>query len=79
MAKQGAIIVNLAACLGCTGARVLLIDVYPQGIAIGRDVRHALASCPIAVLEGAVTQRVLYAEAAAQGKAVFEFYENGPA
>lgn len=47
--------------------------------AIGRDVAEALASYPLPVLGTAVTQRVIYAEAAAQGKAVFEVDAEGPA
>lgn len=40
--------------------------------AIGRDVREALSGYPVHVLESVVTQRVVFAEAAAQGRAVFE-------
>lgn len=47
--------------------------------AIGRDVREALAAYPVHVLQATVTQRVVFAEAAAQGKAVFEIDTNGPA
>ena len=47
--------------------------------AIGRDVREALAAYPVHVLESTVTQRVVFAEAAAQGQAVFEIDANGPA
>jgi len=47
--------------------------------AIGRDVSDALAGYPVPVLAAAVTQRVIYAEAAAQGKAVFELDAEGPA
>ncbi len=47
--------------------------------AIGRDVREALAAYPVLVLDAAVTQRVVFAEAAAQGQAVFEIDNNGPA
>ena len=47
--------------------------------AIGRDVREALAAYPVHVLDAAVTQRVVFAEAAAQGQAVFEIDNNGPA
>jgi chromosome partitioning protein len=45
--------------------------------AIGRDVREALAAYPVHVLEASVTQRVIFAEAAAQGKAVFEVETAG--
>lgn len=47
--------------------------------AIGRDVGDALASYDLPVLTSAITQRVIFAEAAAQGKAVFELDPNGPA
>lgn len=47
--------------------------------AIGRDVREALAAYPVHVLDSTVTQRVVFAEAAAQGQAVFEIDHNGPA
>lgn len=47
--------------------------------AIGRDVAEALASYSLPVLDTAVTQRVIYAEAAAQGRAVFEVDAEGPA
>jgi chromosome partitioning protein len=46
--------------------------------AIGRDVIEALAAYPIPVLAATVAQRVVFAEAAAQGKAVYEINE-GPA
>lgn len=47
--------------------------------AIGRDVREALASYPVHVLQASVTQRVVFAEAAAQGQAIFEIDAAGPA
>jgi chromosome partitioning protein len=47
--------------------------------AIGRDVRDALASYPVHVLQASVTQRVVFAEAAAQGQAIFEIDAAGPA
>jgi len=47
--------------------------------AIGRDVGEALAAYPVPVLMASVTQRVIYAEAAAQGRAVHEVDEAGPA
>ena len=46
---------------------------------IGRDVREALANYTIPTLTAAVTQRVIYAEAVAQGRAVYELDPNGPA
>lgn len=47
--------------------------------AIGRDVREALSAYPIPVFNNAVCQRVIYAEAVGQGKAVFEMDKNSPA
>jgi chromosome partitioning protein len=47
--------------------------------AIGRDVAEALAAYPVHVLLAAVTQRVIFAESAAQGQAVFEIDPTGPA
>jgi len=47
--------------------------------AIGRDVREALAVYPVHVLKATVTQRVVFAEAAARGCAVFELDPNGVA
>jgi chromosome partitioning protein len=47
--------------------------------AIGRDVGEALATYNTKVLDSTVTQRVIFAEAAAVGKAVFEIDANGSA
>lgn len=47
--------------------------------AIGRDVREALSAYPLHVLNSAVTQRVVFAEAAAAGQAVSEFGPFSPA
>ena len=47
--------------------------------AIGRDVREALAAYPFQVLAASVTQRVVFAEAVAQGLAVHEIDQNGSA
>lgn len=47
--------------------------------AIGRDVREALAGYPLHVLDSAVTQRVVFAEAAAAGQAVWEVDPDSPA
>ena len=46
---------------------------------IGRDVHEALAGYELAVLPTAITQRVVYAEAAAAGQSVFERDPRGPA
>ena len=40
---------------------------------------EALASYPVPVLAASVTQRVVFAEAAAQGRAVHEIDQEGPA
>ena len=47
--------------------------------AIGRDVREALAAYPVHVLDASIAQRVVFAEAAAQGQAIFEIDPTGPA
>lgn len=47
--------------------------------AIGRDVREALATYPIPVLEATLTQRVIFAEAAAHGQSVGEVDPGGSA
>ncbi|WP_332065680.1 ParA family partition ATPase [Bartonella sp. CB189] len=47
--------------------------------AIGRDVGEALSVYPMRVLSSSVAQRVVFAEAAAQGKAVYEIDQKGPA
>lgn len=47
--------------------------------AIGRDVREALAEYKIPVLDASITQRVIFAEAAAKGLAVHEVAQDGVA
>ncbi|EPP6279840.1 ParA family partition ATPase [Salmonella enterica] len=47
--------------------------------AIGRDVREALAAYDIPTLQTAITQRVIFAEAAASGKALHEVDANSQA
>lgn len=47
--------------------------------AIGRDVGEALAAYPVPALAASVTQRVVFAEAVAQGQAVHELNAEGPA
>ena len=47
--------------------------------AIGRDVGEALASYDLPSLASAIVQRVVFAEAAAQGHAVFEVEEHSAA
>lgn len=46
--------------------------------AIGRDVVDALSTYPVPVLENSIAQRVIFAESAAQGKAVFELEPEHP-
>lgn len=47
--------------------------------AIGRDVGAALAVHEVRVLQATLGQRVIYAEAAAQGLSIYEVAERGPA
>jgi chromosome partitioning protein len=47
--------------------------------AIGRDVGEALAGYSLPTLAATITQRVIFAEAAARGLAVHELEPNGPA
>ncbi|MBX4335212.1 ParA family partition ATPase [Bartonella raoultii] len=47
--------------------------------AIGRDVAEALGIYPMHVFSASVAQRVIFAEASAQGKAVYEINQQGSA
>lgn len=47
--------------------------------AIGRDVREALAGYEVVTLQTTITQRVIFAEAAANGLALYEVDANSPA
>jgi len=58
---------------------VFVVNRKITNTAIGRDVLEALAAYPVHVLQATVAQRVIFAEAAAQGQAVFELDANGPA
>ena len=58
---------------------VFVVNRKITNTAIGRDVREALAAHPIHVLDASVAQRVVFAEAAAQGQAIFEIDPTGPA
>ena len=58
---------------------VFVVNRKITNTAIGRDVRDALAAYPIHVLDASVAQRVVFAEAAAQGQAIFEIDPTGPA
>jgi chromosome partitioning protein len=52
--------------------RAFVINRKIVNTAIGRDVASALSEYPIPVLETAISQRVAYAESAAQGLTVFD-------
>lgn len=56
---------------------VFVVNRKIANTAIGRDVREALASYPFPVLKGSVTQRVIFAEAAATGQVVWEIDREG--
>ena len=58
---------------------VFVVNRKITNTAIGRDVRDALAAYPVHVLQASVAQRVVFAEAAAQGQAIFEVPSAGPA
>lgn len=58
---------------------VFVVNRKIANTAIGRDVGDALKAYPIEVLKASVTQRVVFAEAAAQGRSIFEVDANGPA
>ena len=58
---------------------VFVVNRKITNTAIGRDVREALAAYPVHVLVASVAQRVVFAEAAAQGQAIFEIDPTGPA
>ena len=58
---------------------VFVVNRKITNTAIGRDVREALAAYPIHVLNASIAQRVVFAEAAAQGQAIFEIETTGPA
>ena len=56
---------------------VFVVNRKITNTAIGRDVREALAAYPVHVLEASIAQRVVFAEAAAQGQAIFEIDAAG--
>ncbi len=56
---------------------VFVVNRKITNTAIGRDVGEALMAYNTQVLNAAVTQRVIFAEAAAQGKSVFEMSPGG--
>lgn len=58
---------------------VFVVNRKISNTAIGRDVGEALAAYSVPALAATITQRVIFAEAAAQGRAVHEIEETGPA
>lgn len=58
---------------------VFVINRKITNTAISRDVGEALSSYEVPVLKASVTQRVIFAETAAQGKSVFEVDAEGAA
>jgi chromosome partitioning protein len=51
---------------------VFVINRKITNTAIGRDVGDALSAYPVPVLIATITQRIIFAEAAVQGKSIFE-------
>jgi chromosome partitioning protein len=58
---------------------VFVVNRKIANTAIGRDVGDALAAYQLPALKATITQRVIFAEAAANGLAVFEIDAHGPA
>lgn len=58
---------------------VFVINRKIANTAIGRDVTETLKELDVSVLETYVTQRVIFAEAAASGKTVFDIEPDGKA
>lgn len=58
---------------------VFVVNRKIANTAIGRDVIEALSAYQVPALTASVTQRVIFAEAAAQGRAVHELDNAGPA
>jgi len=58
---------------------VFVVNRKIANTAIGRDVTEALATYPVPVLEASITQRVVFAETAIQGRAVIEADPTSPA
>ena len=61
------------------GRTVSLRAFDAEHMMVDADVGDALAAYPVPVLAATVMQRAIYAEAAAQGKALFEIDAGGPA
>lgn len=58
---------------------VFVINRKIANTAIARDASQALETYPIPVLKSSVTQRVIFAEAASEGKSIYEIDPHGPA
>ena len=58
---------------------VFVVNRKIANTAIGRDVGDALAAYQLPCLSASITQRVVFAEAAAQGRSVQEIDATGPA
>lgn len=58
---------------------VFVVNRKIANTAIGRDVREALEQYPIPAIRASVTQRIIFAEAAAEGRAVYEVSAVSPA
>ncbi len=58
---------------------VFVVNRKITNTAIGRDVGEALATYSLPTLRASITQRVIFAEAAAHGRTVHELDEHGPA
>jgi chromosome partitioning protein len=58
---------------------VFVVNRKITNTAIGRDVGEALSAYEVPSLVASITQRVVFAEAAAQGKSVYEIDAEGPA
>jgi len=56
---------------------VFVVNRKIANTAIGRDVGEALSEYSLPVLDASITQRVVFAEAVAQGKAVYEIDPEG--
>ena len=73
-------LINEARVFKETLKSVFAINRKIVGTAIGRDVREALETYEdVRVLDAEVAQRVVFAESAAQGLAVWEVHPGGPA
>ena len=72
-------LVEEAAAFTETRKAAFVVNRRIANTAIGRDVTEALAGYSLPVLKAGLCQRVVFAEAAAQGKSVLEVEPEGPA